>query len=76
MSLSKFGSAIEILKPQGDFLGIDMIELMRILENELVRDRFIVPISIVGNFREGKSFFMNYALRYMYANVSSSVNLL
>ena len=35
-----------------------------------VGDRKIVIFSIVGEFRKGKSFFMDYALRFMYSNVS------
>ena len=35
-----------------------------------VKDRKIVILSIVGAFRRGKSFFLDYCLRYLYANVS------
>lgn len=38
-----------------------------------VKDRKIAVVSIVGTFRGGKSFFMNYCLRFMYANVSMSI---
>ena len=38
-----------------------------------VKDRKIVAISIIGAFRKGKSFLMDYALRYMYANVSMEI---
>lgn len=35
-----------------------------------VKDRRIVAISTVGAPRKGKSLFLNYCLRYLYANVS------
>jgi predicted SprT family Zn-dependent metalloprotease len=35
-----------------------------------VADRKVVAFSIVGSLRKGKSFFMSYFLRFMYANVS------
>lgn len=43
----------------------------RILLHPEVRDRKIVVISIIGEYRKGKSFFLGYCLRFLYANVSS-----
>lgn len=40
-----------------------------LLHNE-VRGRKIVLLSIVGAFRKGKSFFLDYCLRFLYGNVS------
>jgi hypothetical protein len=45
-------------------------EIDRILLDPLVIDRKIVVMSIIGEYRKGKSFFLNYCLRFMYANVS------
>lgn len=39
-----------------------------------VADRHVVVISIVGAFRKGKSFLLNYLLRFMYANVSVGID--
>jgi atlastin len=35
-----------------------------------VKGRKIVALSIVGAFRQGKSFLLDYMLRYLYATVS------
>ena len=35
-----------------------------------VRDRKIVVLSVIGAYRKGKSFFLDYCLRFLYANVS------
>lgn len=37
-----------------------------------VANRKIVVISIAGALKKGKSFFLNYCLRFMYANVSNT----
>ena len=49
---------------------VDDIALDRIFLHPEVKNRKIVVISIIGVFRKGKSFFMDYCLRFMYANVS------
>jgi len=35
-----------------------------------VKHRKIVAFSIIGPYRKGKSFFLNYCLRYLYTHVS------
>ncbi|CAO1407507.1 unnamed protein product [Diamesa hyperborea] len=51
---------------QVDFEALDLILL-----HPEVKDRQIVVISIVGAFRKGKSYFLNYCLRFLYANYKS-----
>ena len=58
---------ISFSSDKGVIFDQDSIE---ILNHPEVADRKIVVYSIVGEFRKGKSFFMDYALRFMYANVS------
>jgi atlastin len=45
-------------------------DLEALLLHPEVANRKIVLLSIVGAFRRGKSFFLDYCLRYLYANVS------
>lgn len=47
--------------------------LEKMLLHPEVKDRRIVAVSIIGAFRRGKSFVLNYGLRYLYANVSFKV---
>lgn len=49
---------------------LDEAALSRILLAEEVRDRDVVAISVAGAFRKGKSFLMDFMLRYMYKHVS------
>jgi hypothetical protein len=44
--------------------------IKKILLHDEVEGRKVVVMSIVGRFREGKSFFLGYCLKYLYANVS------
>jgi len=71
MSKHAFGKPLNILKftEDGKVL-IDSKELERMLLHREVKNRKVVVASIIGAFRKGKSFFLDYCLRYLYANVS------
>uniref|UniRef100_A0A8C5QM20 Atlastin-1 n=1 Tax=Leptobrachium leishanense TaxID=445787 RepID=A0A8C5QM20_9ANUR len=45
---------------------LDEVALNRILLSEAVRDKEVVAVSVAGAFRKGKSFLMDFMLRYMY----------
>lgn len=48
---------------------LDEAALNRILLSEAVRDKEVVAVSVAGAFRKGKSFLMDFMLRYMYNKV-------
>jgi len=45
--------------------------LKEVLLHPKVQNRKVVVLTIIGAYRKGKSFFLNYCLRYLYGNVSS-----
>lgn len=49
----------------------DCSVLNKMLNHPKVKDRKIVVISIIGSYRGGKSFFIDYCLRYLYSKVNS-----
>ena len=51
-------------------------KLKDIFDNPKVKESKIVVLSIVGIYRKGKSFLLNYCLRYLYAHVSFMTLLL
>src|SRR4051812_33042696 len=59
-----------LLQNEDDNYEISTVAIDSLLLHPEVENREIVVISIAGAFRKGKSFFLNYCLRYMYANVS------
>ncbi|CAG9809102.1 unnamed protein product [Chironomus riparius] len=67
-----YGGPINLMKfDEHENVIIDEDSLERTFNHPLVKDRKIVAVSIIGAFRKGKSFLMDYALRYMYANYKS-----
>jgi hypothetical protein len=68
----KYGDGVIIIdfdsKTSVGTVNYEALDLL--LLNPEVKDRKIVTVSIVGAFRKGKSFYMDYCLRFMYANVS------
>lgn len=61
--------AIQIIAPVNHKLELQIQNLTEILETDNIKDRNVVIISIAGAFRKGKSFLLNFFLRYLYAQV-------
>lgn len=53
--------------------SLDEQALERILLQEHVRDLNVVVVSVAGAFRKGKSFLLDFMLRYMYQQVSDGI---
>ncbi|CRK90025.1 CLUMA_CG003750, isoform A [Clunio marinus] len=67
-----FGKPVNILKfGEGNRIIVDKEALEKSFLHPDVKNRKIVVFSIIGAFRRGKSFFLDYCLRFLYANYSS-----
>lgn len=65
------GKAINVLKFGDESkILIDEPALKKMFTHPEVKNRKIIAFSIIGAFRKGKSFFLDYCLRFLYANVS------
>lgn len=70
------GKAIQIVVPVNHAFQLQTNELKPILENENIKDRQVVVVSIAGALRQGKSFLLNFFLKYLYAQVSLTLAFL
>lgn len=73
---NSFGSAhsVEIIRKSNHLFTLNLEEMKSIFEAEDIRNRHVVVISIAGPFRCGKSFLLNFFLRYLYAQVGIQSN--
>lgn len=65
-----YGEPLSVMKFANSSLEFDKAKLDSLLLHPEVKDRKVVVLSIVGAFRKGKSFFLDYCLRFLYGNVS------
>lgn len=64
--------AVQVLSPNRNHsFALEAKELKQILEADAIRDRHVVVFSIAGAFRQGKSFLLNFFLKYLDAQVRS-----
>lgn len=60
---------IQIVTPVNRSFQLELDELKYILEADNIKDRHVVVVSIAGAYRKGKSFMLNFFLKYLYAQV-------
>lgn len=70
-----FGEAVTVLDlTNEDNVCVNKEELDKIFNNVEVINRKLVLLSLIGAFRGGKSFFLDYCLRFLYAHYPSVKN--
>lgn len=69
--------AIQIIAPVEFLHSFELkVENLRNLPQfDDIKDHFLVIVSIAGDFRKGKSFLLNFCLKYLYAQVKSDTEL-
>lgn len=62
------GSAIQVISttPEHTFV-LNEDALSEVLMQDEIKDRFVCVVSVAGAFRKGKSFLLDFFLRYMYS---------
>lgn len=69
-----YGHAVQIQKYERNdeetTSDVDYNEIYNFFNHTEINDRKVVVFSIIGAYRGGKSFFLDYCLRYLYATVS------
>lgn len=68
------GHAIPIVVTTEDHaFKLDEPAISKILLRNDIRDRNVVVISVAGAFRKGKSFLLDFFLRYLYSKVKTTI---
>lgn len=65
----ELGHANQIVLPEKNGFHLQLEELKGILDVEGIKDRNVVVVSIAGAFRNGKSFLLNFFIKYLNAQV-------
>lgn len=62
--------AIQIVLANEDHtFSLDEEALSEVLMQDEIKDRYVVVVSVAGAFRKGKSFLLDFFLRYMNSKV-------
>lgn len=70
-----FGKPISVLSfTDNNGIHVDNKEIENIFSHPEIQDRKVVILSLIGAFRGGKSFFLDYCLRFLYAHFPSISN--
>lgn len=71
-----FGAPVRVMHndDKGQII-VHTTKLTEMLMHPDVQNRKLMALSVIGAFRKGKSFFLDYCLRYLYANVSARFNI-
>lgn len=69
---TKPAKAVQIITPKNHTFHLELDDLKEILEADTIKDRNVVVISIAGSFRKGKSFLLNFFIRYLDAQVTNN----
>lgn len=64
--------AIQIVMPVNHAFQLQLEDLQGILKADNIKDRHCVIVSIAGAFRKGKSFLLNFFLKFLYAQVNNA----
>lgn len=65
------GQAVQVISTSEEHTFIlNEDELSEVLMRDEIKDRFVCLVSVAGAFRKGKSFLLDFFLRYMYSQVN------
>lgn len=73
---SNFGEVIQIAAPVNHSFVLEFNNLQSVLENDAIKDRHVVIVSIAGALRQGKSFLLKFFVRYLTAQVNDDTYIL
>lgn len=67
--------AVQIITPKDHKFELQLENLKQFFESANIKDRDVVVVSIAGPYRKGKSFLLNFFLRYLQAKVIENYNI-